>query len=355
MASIRPLERTLAKNVAWNKARINFLAKFLVALIQVRSVNLAEIASVFPGRAKVASHYKRIQRFLRFFEISYALVAVLIVSLIGVPTPWVLTLDRRNWQLGETPLNILVLGIVYKGVAIPVLWMMLEKKGNSNTAERIALVEEFIRLFGADSILYLCADREFIGKTWFAWLLRRQIDFRIRIRENTQMANGRGQLVAAKKLFRRQALNQPLVFEKARRMWDLGLWVSGMRLASGEYLIVVAPQYAATAIEDYAQRWEIETLFGCLKTRGFRLEETHVIEAERLKKLIALLALAFCWAHVVGEWLSQQKPLVTKKHGRLAKSIFRYGFDHLRRILCNLSDRLQQIAFRQVIQLLSCT
>jgi hypothetical protein len=31
------------------------------------------------------------------------------------------------------------------------------------------------------------------------------------------------------------------------------------------------------------------------------------------------------------------------------------GLDHLRRILCNLSDRLQRIAFQQVIQFLSCT
>lgn len=355
MASIRPLERTLAENIDWNKARINFLAKFLIALIQVRSVNLSEIASVFPGRAKQESHYKRIQRFLRFFEISYAVIAVLIVSLIGVPSPWVLTLDRTNWQLGKTPLNILVLGIVYNGVAIPVLWTILEKKGNSNTRERIAIVAEFIRLLGVGSILYLCADREFIGKRWFAWLMKEGIDFRIRIRENSQIANGRGQLVDAKKLFRSGRLNEPLVIDTLRRLWGLELSVSGMRLSGGDYLIVVSANKADKAIEEYARRWEIETLFGCLKSRGFRLEETHVIEPERLKKLIALLALAFCWAHVVGEWLSQQKPLATKKHGRLAKSIFRYGLDHLRRILCNLSDRLQRIAFYRVIQLLSCT
>jgi hypothetical protein len=138
-------------------------------------------------------------------------------------------------------------------------------------------------------------------------------------------------------------------------MWGLELFVTGMRLESGEYLIVVSPQYCEQAINEYAKRWEIETLFGCLKSRGFRLEETHVIEPERLKKLIALLALAFCWAQVVGEWLSQQKELRTKKQGRLAKSIFRCGLNHLRRILCNLADRLQQIAFRQVTQLLSCT
>jgi len=73
MPDIRSLEPTLAENVDWNKARINSLAKFLTALIQVCSVNLTGIAAVFPGRAKQASHYKRIQRFLRFFEISYAL------------------------------------------------------------------------------------------------------------------------------------------------------------------------------------------------------------------------------------------------------------------------------------------
>jgi hypothetical protein len=355
MASIRPLERTLAENIDWNKARINFLAKFLVALIQVRTVNLTEIASVFPGRAKAESHYKRIQRFLHFFEISYAVIAVLLVSLCGVPRPWVLTLDRTNWQLGKTPLNVLVLGLVYKGVAIPVLWTILEKKGNSNTAERQAIISEFIGLFGAASILYLCADREFIGKAWFKWLIANQIDFRIRVRENTQIANGRGKLVAARQLFRSQAINQPLMLEEARLIWGLEWFVTGMRLESGEYLIVVAPKYTTTAIDDYAKRWEIETLFGCLKSRGFRLEETHVTEPARLKKLIALLALAFCWAHVVGEWLSRQKALKTKKHGRLAKSIFRLGLNHLRRILCNLSDHFQQIAFRQVTQLLSCT
>jgi len=355
MASIRLLERTLAETVDWHKARINFLAKFLVALLQVRTVNLTEIASVFAGRAKQESHYKRIQRFLRFFEISYGMIAGVLVSLIGVPRPWALTLDRTNWQLGQKPLNILVLGIVYKGVAIPVLWTMLEKKGNSNTQERIDLLTEFVDLFGADSILYLCADREFIGKTWFEWLMQKRIDFRLRMRENTLMANGRGEVVSAKRLFRGQAIDQALIFAKPRRIWGLALWVTGMRLASGEYLILVAPGYSATAIEDYAKRWEIETLFGCLKSRGFRLEQTHVIEPERLKKLLALLALAFCWAHVVGEWLSQQKALKTKKHGRLAKSIFHYGLNHLRRILCNLSDRLQQIAFRQVTQLLSCT
>jgi len=355
MADTSLLERTLAENVAWNRARINFLARFIIALIEVRTVNLAEIASVFRGRAKPPSHYKRVQRFLRFFQMPYAQVARFVVRLLGVPAPWVLTLDRTDWYLGETPLNIMVLGIAYRGVAFPLLWTILEKKGCSDTAERIALVSEFGRIFGYHSISYLCADREFIGHDWFAWLRSQDVDFRIRVRENTKVMNGRGQVVPVWRLFRSQRIGEPLVIERARAIWGLPLFVSGLRLSSGEYVLVVAPRHTETALCDYARRWEIETLFSCLKSRGFRLEETHVTHPERLKKLMALLAFAFCWAHVIGEWLTRQQPLKIKKHGRKARSIFRYGFDHLRRILCNSMSIAQQIAFRQVTKLLSCT
>lgn len=167
------------------------MAKFLVALIQVKSVNLSEVASVFAGSAEPASHDKRAQRFLRFFELSYASVAALVLKLLKVPAPWVLTMDRTDWYLGQTPLNILVLGVADKATAFPLLWMILEKKGCSNTAERCALLAEFGRLFGFSAIAYLCADREFIGKDWFSYLRRKAIPCRIRVRANTKIANAR--------------------------------------------------------------------------------------------------------------------------------------------------------------------
>ncbi|CAA9399482.1 hypothetical protein AVDCRST_MAG84-6055 [uncultured Microcoleus sp.] len=64
---IYSLEQILAANLSWNRARIKFLARFLVSLFQVQTVNLAKIAVVFAGDAKVASNYKRLQRFMRFF------------------------------------------------------------------------------------------------------------------------------------------------------------------------------------------------------------------------------------------------------------------------------------------------
>ncbi len=66
--NIYSFEQILAENLSWNRARIKFLARFLVALFQVQTVNLVKIASVFAGDAKVASNYKKLQRFVRFFR-----------------------------------------------------------------------------------------------------------------------------------------------------------------------------------------------------------------------------------------------------------------------------------------------
>jgi hypothetical protein len=72
-------------------------------------------------------------------------------------------------------------------------------------------------------------------------------------------------------------------------------------------------------------------LFSCLKGRGFNLEETRVTDRARIKRLLVIPVIAFCWAHVTGEWRNENiKPIKVKKHKRLAKSYFKYGLDWVR-------------------------
>lgn len=356
MADIRPLERTLAENVTWNKARINFLAKFLVALVQVKTINLAQVSSVMSGRAKQASHYKRIQRFLRFFHLPFAELARLVIALIGLRPPFTITIDRTDWYLGETPLNVLLLGVASQGISFPLVWTILEKKGCSDTQERIALTQDYLRLFGRQSIAFICADREFVGVDWLAFLCRERLPFRLRLRENLLVENSRhSRRVAARNLFRTQPAGTGVLLAGARLVLGQRLFVMGLRRSDGEYVIVASAEESDLLLADYARRWGVETLFGCLKTRGFCLEATHVTDPERLRKLIALMALCFCWAYRAGQWLARTEPLKIKKHGRLAKSIFRHGFDYLRRILCNQDCLPERIAFQRLCKLLSCT
>jgi hypothetical protein len=78
---------------------------------------------------------------------------------------------------------------------------------------------------------------------------------------------------------------------RKRRIWvgRVKLYISALRLEDGELLLVVSPMFNASAIRDYALRWEIETLFSCLKGRGFNLENTRLTDPRRVKKLIAVL------------------------------------------------------------------
>ncbi len=80
-------------------------------------------------------------------------------------------------------------------------------------------------------------------------------------------------------------------------------YVAATRL-SDDYVIVVPDFDPDHALDDYLRRWEIETLFGCLKSRGFNLEDTHLTDPERIDKLLALVTLAFCWSYVTA--LAQQ-------------------------------------------------
>jgi len=77
-----------------------------------------------------------------------------------------------------------MLGVCYKNMAIPLIFKMLDKKGVSDTTERICLINMFIKWFGLDKIECLLADREFIGYKWLDFLNTNNVKYYIRIRNN---------------------------------------------------------------------------------------------------------------------------------------------------------------------------
>lgn len=343
----------LKPHLGWHGARLNFLALFLLALVRVKTVNLSELAVGLSGQVEKDSNYKRLQRFFRLFEMDYPVVAQSVVGLMRIPQPWVLSLDRTEWEFGSHHYNILMLGIVHEGVAFPVVWTMLDKQGNSNTEERINLVERLTRIFPHAEIAYLTGDREFIGRVWVSYLrLSPAVPFRFRLRCSDRIERGAESLKASV-LFAHLPVGESQVLKGHCRVWGDEVGVAALRLQDGELLVVIGPEAQDSLIPDYAARWGIETLFGILKTWGFCLESTHFTEVQQLSKLMALLALALCWTMLTGLWLHQHKPLSIKKHGRRAKSLFRYGFDHLRHIILHLDSQTSQ--FFEVLQLLSCT
>ena len=155
-----------------NLARIKFMAFMLHTLCVVQTVSLHKLAAALPTSVERESNLRRIQRFIARYAFNLELVARMIYSLLPVKTGLVLSMDRTNWKFGDFNINILMLGVTYKGIVFPLMFSLLPKRGNSNWEERKALVERFIRLFGSGCIDCLVADREFIGKDWISRLNR---------------------------------------------------------------------------------------------------------------------------------------------------------------------------------------
>jgi hypothetical protein len=355
------LEERLASILPWNRARLKFLARFLFALLAVRTVNLAEIAAAFGSPAKRESRCKRWQRFFRCFDLPADAWRPLLAELCGVPAPWSLSLDRTEWKLGQKRvINFLVLAITGEGAAYPVCWMILNKPGASNAGERQELLGRFLRLFGAGSIDFLCMDREFGGQAWLKWLLAQKIDFRLRIKSNSLLSNARGKPTPAKRLFGYLKVQQAAWVQRPRQLLGVMIYVSALKLAAAKeghpFLIIVSANKADDALEDYALRWNIETLFGALKSRGFRLEDTRMHDQPRLDKLFGVLALLFTWAHLVGQWVASIKPLrrIAKRACRLARSVFRAGLDFLRELIINPGKAPRHKDLKLSLQFLSC-
>jgi Transposase DDE domain len=353
MTEITRIQHTLHQYFGWHGARLKFLTLFLVALFRVRTVNFSDLSLAMPGQAQASSRYKRLQRFFSGFELDYYAWTQGMMSFMEIPQPWTLAIDRTNWKFGKIDHNILMLSVVHQGVGIPILWWMLDKRGNSNQSERILLIEEFRDLFPSVAVAALTADREFIGHEWFDYLLNQtQMPFRIRIRESELLWDGQ-HCRTGQRLFSGLKVGERRILKKSQRLWGHWVKVAALKLMDGELMIIVTGAQVETAIQHYARRWDIETLFGILKSRGFNLEDTHLQDLERLSKLVALLTLAVCWAMKMGDWLTQRKAIPLKTHGRKSKSIFRVGCDYIREALFNLGQNIPQLL--QAIQVLSCT
>jgi len=339
-----------------NLARVRLICLFINSLCKVKSVNFTKLSSGFDSKSKASSSFRRIQRFLSQVDLSMLLISKLIFSLLPQKTSLVLVMDRTNWKFGNNNINILMLGVSYKNIAFPLIFRMLDKRGNSNTSERMAIVEDFIDCFGKECIDCILADREFIGEDWLNYLNRNGIRYYIRIRNNFKIYCPKKQKqMYAWHMFNSMKIGELRHYDKIVRMHGEYCYISGMKtLKDGkvDFCIIVSYNKPREALTYYEKRWQIEMLFKGLKKSGFNLEDTHVIHLERLEKLLMLVMVAFAWCYKVGDYIDQMiKSIKTKTHGRRQVTIFKYGLDYISECLLSGYNKLNI----NLISFLSCT
>jgi hypothetical protein len=198
----------------------------------------------------------------------------------------------------------------------------------------------------------MVADREFISVEWLRELKRREIPFNIRLRFDRQVGLSAEEKRLALPVRRhaqtqarvgdQQVLHKPRYLFGSSEGATLPTRVVVRRIAPassgkdpGNQFLILATSGIdpEEATEMYWRRWEIETMFAALKSRGFDLEATHLTDPDRVENLIGLLGLVFAWVRLVGEKrASRHGSPPEKSHGRPARSLFRYGLDRLQSI-----------------------
>jgi hypothetical protein len=351
------LRKILQETFKWNKSRLNCLIKFIFAVILSCTVSLPRPGTIFSNSAKIDSNIKRMKRFLRWLprvrNYQY-LLAIFVLKLIPY-NKFVLSIDRTNWKFGKLHINLLVLGVWYEGVAIPLFWVNIGKAGNSKTPLRIAAMKKLLEIIPPDRIEIFLADREFIGREWFDFLLKSKIPFSIRIKSNHQVQIKRKkyyQILEVKKIF--SDLKKTKFIENCI-LFDCELSLAGCYSSTGELVVVATNINPKKALEMYRLRWSIECFFSCLKTRGFNFEDTHITNIGSIEALVFILSIATFRSIKLGVQSIKDKPREIAKHGRARQSLFRIGLDKIRRCIAHVDKMINEmLSYIKILSINTC-
>lgn len=320
--------------VVSNLARQKFVFGFVLGLIKSRKVQFCEVAQHLNPETKSTCNEVRIQDFFREVRLDYQQVALLLSLFLNGKEKIRLCIDRTEWDFGKCQVNILMVIACQRKVKVPLFWGLLDNKsGNSSTKDRIKLLEQCVSLLGK-RIGLLIADREFVGHSWLKYLKSQGIGFLVRMPSHhlIERLDGRKQQALE------QANSQGICLKDC--LVD-GVWghVYLKKLSSGDLL------YLFSSMQDYQgqvyrKRWTIEACFQAFKSRGFDLESTHLKCLEKIKKLLALVSIAFAMCVSMGIYQDEKvKKIKVKNHGYKANSFFRHGMDTIREMLYRKPDQ----------------
>ena len=287
----------------------------LINLLQnLHTVRLEELARRFPIPIQLRSRVKKIQRFLSLTQFNIQNLWFPILKS-WIDTEWsrnkviYLVIDRSQWR----GINLLMVSMVYDNRAIPIYFILLPKKGNSNLAQQKQVLEPALRLLKDYQIVVL-GDREFCGVELARWLSQpEKVYLSLRLKKNEYLE------LEAQIWFQLSDLG----LEPGMSCYYQGIRVtktkgfSGFNLAAKykrnyknksskePWYILTNLDNLSAAVDAYSQRMGIEEMFRDFKLGGYNLEITQV-DGCRLIATIILITLAYSISTFSGQLIKQK-------------------------------------------------
>jgi len=308
-----------------NKKQREGLALLIATALQVRSVNLNELASALPRRAERLD--------MRYQWIARVLGNELIV--VGeVMAPFAREVLARSATGGQTIIvmidqskvndahQMLMVSLRVGGRALPLSWHMKKTQGAIGFSEQKSVLEAVAKLLPQDGRVMLMGDRFYGSPALIQWCRDQGWGWRLRCKQDLLVFAQNGGETTLADCFERGEfmLTDVKLTEKRARTNIAMLHEEGH---AEPWIIALSDPPTAWRALDYGLRWGIEAMFSDYKTRGFNLEDSQIERTDRLDRLVLVLSLALYWAVSTGMWDAMQNktPAEKKMRRRNAKTL----------------------------------
>lgn len=314
----------------------------LVGIYQSRSVTLSRIAGKIPGRAKLTSVTRRLERVLanpavqvrKWYEpIAQQWLQAQARSIQQIR----LIVDGSKVGFGH---QLLIVSLAYRKRAIPIAWTWVPYvKGHSSVHQQLALLDYVHRLLPAGIAVVLTGDREFGAVAVLRQLDRWQWDYVLRQKQSVHIYLAKdaqwkdfGSYVS--KPGQSRWLGSGYLAEK--EIYPVNLLVHWKVGEEEPWCLATNLHDRQLAVRAYHLRMWIEEMFGDLKRHGFDLESTMLRHFQRLSRLTLAVALLYVWLMATGTRTvhNGKRTLVDRKERR-DLSVFQIGFRIIERKIVN--------------------
>jgi hypothetical protein len=305
------IKRRLLKQ---RKTQRTKLALLVLTMLDVRSANLMDLAAGLPLEAdRTDMRYHWIIRLLRNpLVISDAIMEPFARA---VPEraaaggePLSLILDQS--QMSERH-QVLMLALRWGERALPLAWRVERTDGAIGFEIQRSLLRAVAPWLPEQAKVRLLGDRFYGTADLIGWCQERGWDYRLRLKSNLVVFDGAGRTTTGQCAKDRVYYLEDVELIGRRARSHIGIihdpgYAEPWIIAMSE-----KPGYLRTL--EYSARWGIEPMFSDFKARGFGIEDTRLRYADRLDRLILVMALTLYIAVSTGQWDALHHPTKSEK------------------------------------------
>ena len=298
MLNVSALNHTIGKiirqEISPDLRNIYTFIHAIFCLIASQSVKLSAWGSWMPGTTKAGSRIRRFARWLGNSSIEpHEWYDPIFHYAMGGWTKMPISLALDTTMLYDQFCCVQI-SMIYMNRAIPVAWCVLEHESSSVKYEQYShLFERVAALLPKNVEIIFLADRGFVCKKLMCRLQDLRWTWRIRVKENQRLRTKNG-FITLKTL--PLSIGKALLFSQNM---DFGKGLERISLSAGwargsqEPWYVLSADAASTEVfMDYSRRFGIEEGFRDEKGGGCDLEDGRIRNAQKLERLLLVIATA---------------------------------------------------------------